>query len=72
MAGAIAAGTGVLETLIKECDEEASIGTELANCAKPIGTIRYLTMYIRADAKLANCAKPIGTTKYLTILYHAA
>ena len=41
VAGAIAAGTGVFESLIRECEEEASIGAELAGCAKAAGTIRY-------------------------------
>lgn len=40
VAGAIAAETSVLDTLVKECEEEASISADLACCAKPIGTIR--------------------------------
>ncbi len=40
VAGAIAAGTGVLETLIKESQEEASLSEELVRQAKPTGTIR--------------------------------
>lgn len=46
VAGAIAAGTGVFDTLLKECEEEASISVELASCAKPIGTIRLVNIQL--------------------------
>lgn len=48
MAGGIAAGSGAFETLLKECEEEASISAELASRARSIGTIRLvisITMY---------------------------
>ena len=41
MAGGIPAGASVLETLVKECEEEASIPSVLAATATPVGTIRY-------------------------------
>lgn len=41
VAGGIAAGTGVLETLVKECKEEASIGADLVSFARAMGTISY-------------------------------
>ena len=40
VAGGIEEGSGVLQTVVKECKEEASISAELARQAKPTGTIR--------------------------------
>ncbi|XP_074873652.1 uncharacterized protein LOC142025077 isoform X2 [Carettochelys insculpta] len=40
-AGGIAAGLGVMETLLKECQEEACIPPTLAAQARPVGTISY-------------------------------
>ncbi|XP_050784092.1 uncharacterized protein LOC127036860 [Gopherus flavomarginatus] len=40
-AGGIAAGLGVTETLVKECQEEACIPPSLAAQARPVGTISY-------------------------------
>ncbi|KAM3910361.1 uncharacterized protein RB166_021035, partial [Leptodactylus fuscus] len=40
-AGGISAGSGVWETLLKECMEEACIPESLAATAKPAGTISY-------------------------------
>jgi len=40
VAGGIPAGAGVMDTLIKECEEEASIPQEMAEKARPAGTIR--------------------------------
>ncbi|XP_038237280.1 nudix hydrolase 24, chloroplastic-like [Dermochelys coriacea] len=39
-AGGSAAGLGVMETLVKECQEEACIPPTLAAQARPVGTIR--------------------------------
>ena len=41
--GGIPAGSGVLETLVRECEEEASMPPELARKAKAVGTIRSVT-----------------------------
>ncbi|XP_059499944.1 thiamin pyrophosphokinase 2 [Stegostoma tigrinum] len=41
VAGGIAAGFGVKETLVKECQEEASIPASIARTARPAGTISY-------------------------------
>ncbi|XP_078064308.1 thiamine pyrophosphokinase 2 isoform X1 [Mustelus asterias] len=41
VAGGLAAGLGVKETLIKECEEEACIPEAIASTAKPTGTISY-------------------------------
>ncbi|XP_063806884.1 uncharacterized protein LOC134992844 [Pseudophryne corroboree] len=40
-AGGISAGSGVWETLLKECTEEACIPESLAATAKPAGTVSY-------------------------------
>ncbi len=45
VAGGIAAGTGVLETLVKECKEEASIGADLVSFARAMGTIRCVKRF---------------------------
>ncbi len=41
VAGGIAAGDSPLETVVKECNEEASIPPAIATMATPVGTIRY-------------------------------
>ncbi|XP_078393233.1 thiamine pyrophosphokinase 2 [Cetorhinus maximus] len=41
VAGGLSAGLGVMETLIKECEEEACIPESIARTAKPTGTISY-------------------------------
>ena len=46
LAGGIPAGSGVLETLVRECEEEASMPPELARKAKAVGTIRCVTASI--------------------------
>ncbi|KAJ1675962.1 hypothetical protein EV182_000215 [Spiromyces aspiralis] len=43
VAGGISTELGMMETVIKECEEEAGIGPELASKAKPVGTIQYFT-----------------------------
>ncbi|KAM3833938.1 thiamine pyrophosphokinase 2 [Diretmus argenteus] len=40
-AGGLAAGVTVRHTLVKECDEEASIPTALAETARPVSTVSY-------------------------------
>ncbi|XP_071989719.1 uncharacterized protein [Engystomops pustulosus] len=40
-AGGISAGSGVWETLLKECTEEACIPESLASTARPAGTVSY-------------------------------
>ena len=45
LAGGIPAGSGVLETLVRECEEEASMPPELARKAKAVGTIRSVCIY---------------------------
>lgn len=42
VAGGIAAGEGVLETLVRECAEEAGFAPELAGRARPAGALAYL------------------------------
>lgn len=46
VAGGIPGGAGVLETLVRECEEEASIAPELARSAKAVGTIRYISIQL--------------------------
>lgn len=46
LAGGIPAGSGVLETLVRECEEEASMSPELARKAKAVGAIRCVTAFI--------------------------
>ena len=41
VAGGQPAGLGLKENLIKECGEEADIPLELAECARPVGTLSY-------------------------------
>ena len=40
VAGGIASGIGIFETLVKECQEEAGIPEALAKKAAPVGMIR--------------------------------
>ena len=40
VAGGIASGIGIFETLVKECQEEAGIPEALAKKAVPVGMIR--------------------------------
>lgn len=47
VAGGIEAGTGVFESLVKECVEEASISPNLVSSARATGTIRSsLTRFV--------------------------
>jgi hypothetical protein len=39
-AGGLAAGIGVKNTLIKECEEEACIPEDIAETARPVSTVR--------------------------------
>ena len=41
VAGGQPAGLGLVENLIKECDEEAGICAQLARCAVPVGVVSY-------------------------------
>jgi 8-oxo-dGTP pyrophosphatase MutT (NUDIX family) len=41
VAGGISLGLGVMECLVKECEEEASLPAALARQARPVGAIRY-------------------------------
>lgn len=41
VAGGIPLGLGVQQCLVKECEEEASIGEAMARQARPVGAIRY-------------------------------
>ena len=41
VAGGLAIGMSVIETLVKECHEEASVPEALARAATPVSTIRY-------------------------------
>ncbi|XP_053551348.1 uncharacterized protein LOC128642603 [Bombina bombina] len=52
-AGGISAGSGVWETLIKECTEEACIPESLAATAKAAGTVSY--SYTRQEAVYLEC-----------------
>ncbi|XP_069615674.1 uncharacterized protein [Ranitomeya imitator] len=52
-AGGIAAGSGVWETLLKECTEEACIPESLASTARPAGTVSYA--YQQDDALYLEC-----------------
>ncbi|XP_044133853.1 nudix hydrolase 20, chloroplastic-like [Bufo gargarizans] len=52
-AGAISAGSGVWETLLKECEEEACIPESLASKARPAGTVSYA--YEKDDALYLEC-----------------
>jgi 8-oxo-dGTP pyrophosphatase MutT (NUDIX family) len=47
VAGGISSGMGVMETIIKESMEEASIPEEIARQAKPVGCISYF--YMRSE-----------------------
>ncbi|XP_065670349.1 uncharacterized protein LOC100203695 isoform X3 [Hydra vulgaris] len=49
VAGGISSGDGVLETVIKECKEEAGIPEKLASTARPAGTLCY---YYENDVEL--------------------
>ncbi|XP_072884841.1 thiamin pyrophosphokinase 2 [Hemitrygon akajei] len=40
-AGGLAAGLGVKETLVKECEEEASIPESISSRARPVGSVSY-------------------------------
>ncbi|XP_076023082.1 thiamine pyrophosphokinase 2 [Genypterus blacodes] len=40
-AGGLAAGVGIKETVVKECQEEACIPAALAEMARPVGTVSY-------------------------------
>ncbi|CAH2317117.1 nudix hydrolase 20, chloroplastic-like isoform X1 [Pelobates cultripes] len=52
-AGGIAAGSGVWETLLKECTEEACIPEPLAASARPVGTVSYA--YRQQEAVFLEC-----------------
>ncbi|KAM4048325.1 uncharacterized protein ACNLHF_011229 [Anomaloglossus baeobatrachus] len=52
-AGGIAAGSGVWETLLKECTEEACIPQSLASTARPAGTVSYA--YQQDEALYLEC-----------------
>ena len=43
VAGGLPSGIGLMENVIKECQEEASIGALLARQAIPVGTVSYIT-----------------------------
>ena len=43
VAGGISTGYSMMETIVKECGEEAGIDPKLAKLAKPAGTIQYFT-----------------------------
>lgn len=43
MAGGISYQYGTHETIVKECDEEASIPKELAQTARNVGAVSYYT-----------------------------
>ena len=43
VAGGLPFGIGLMENVIKECQEEASIGALLARQAIPVGTVSYIT-----------------------------
>lgn len=57
VAGGIPSGMPVFESLVKECEEEASMeGDFVRNHAKPVGTISYFFRYQSARHKLGlNC-----------------
>ena len=43
VAGGLPSGIGLMENVIKECQEEASISAVLASQAIPVGTVSYIT-----------------------------